>query len=92
MDNLDFENMMSKSQNFPEFTEEDMRKERLMMLDCCGTCKFYKHYFASGGICLKNAPESTKRVTLKDYMDDKCEKWDVIDSEKEFYEENKDNL
>lgn len=92
MDELEFGGIFPSSQNFPEITEEDAKKERLMMLDCCGTCKFYKHYFALGGICLNYSKILTIRVRLRDYMEFKCKHWDVIDSEKEFYKENKDNL
>ena len=92
MDGLDFDYIMSQSQDYPEYTEEDATKERLMMLNCCGTCKFFKHCFGSGGVCLKKSIESSIRVRLNDYMEDKCEKWDVIDEEKEFYENNKNFL
>jgi len=86
MNDLDFNFEFDiPNQIIPEYTEEDARNERIMTLDCCCTCKNFKHFYASSGVC-KLEKVIDKNVRFIDYLDYKCEKWYVCDEEKDFFE------
>ena len=86
-EDLDFSDIFDfDNQKIEEYTEEDAILERTIMLDCCCTCKHFKHCFASAGICLLDNISDSKITRFVDYEDIKCKKWEVCDNEKDFYD------
>jgi len=84
---LDFSDFFDiQNQKIEEYTEEDAILERTIMLDLCCTCKQFKHCFASAGICLLDNISDSNITRFVDYDGPKCNKWDVCDEEKDFFE------
>lgn len=86
-EDLDFSGIFDiENQKIEEYTEEDAILERTMMLDSCCTCKNFKHYYASAGVCLLDNTSDCKITRFVDYDGPKCQKWEVCDEEKDFFE------
>jgi len=84
---LDFSSFFDiENQKIEEYTEEDAILERTFMLDCCCTCKNFKNYYASAGICLLDKNTKSKITRFVDYDGPKCNKWEVCDQDKDFFE------
>ena len=84
---LDFSEIFDiENKKIEEYTEEDAIIERKSMLNCCCTCKQFKYCIASAGICLLDKISDNKVIKFVDYLDSKCEKWEVCDDEKTFFE------
>jgi len=90
MKDLELTDILFKEQFYHEYTEEDARLEGLIYLQCCGSCKNFKYYLGSSGFCTNITTDNN--IIFIDIMDTRCEKWEVSEAEKEFYDNNNQYL